>query len=341
MERRNIQVLLANRPQGWVQESDFRFIETTLPPLRDGEVLVKHLYLSLDPYMRGTMNEAKSYARKVELGQVMRGGTIGVVEATRHPDFQENDLVLGYFGWQQYSIFNGQDAVLGRNVRKISPKDGIAPSVYLGALGMPGVAAWIGLLSIGQPKAGETVVVSAASGAVGSVVGQLAKIRGCRVVGVAGGKTKCDYVINELGFDSCVDYKAGHLVEDLARATPEGVDIYFENVGGEILETVSQRLNPFARIPLCGLISQYNETFPQGFHNFGVLLTLRVKIQGFNVQDANTNQWEEALNELEQLLLTRKLKYRESIVDGIEQAPKAFIGMLKGKNFGKQLVKLA
>lgn len=341
MERKNMQVLLAHRPQGRVQESDFRLVETVLPALQEGEVLIKNLSLSLDPYMRGMMNDTRSYAQKVELGQVMVGETIGVVEATRHPDFQENDLVLGYFGWQQYSIFTEQEVPV-RYVRKVFPKDGIAHSVYLGVLGMTGVTAWIGLVSIGQPKAGETVVVSAASGAVGSVAGQLAKNRGCRVVGIAGGKAKCDYVVNELGFDACVNYKAGHLVEDLARATPDGIDIDFENVGGEILEAVAQRLNSFARIALCGLISDYNETSPQGFRNLRALLTWRVKLQGFNIQEAaNTNLWQEAFNELEQLVSTGKLTYRESVVNGLELAPKAFIGMLEGKNFGKQLVKLA
>ncbi|QBD77004.1 NADP-dependent oxidoreductase [Ktedonosporobacter rubrisoli] len=340
MSKKNIQVLLVRRPQGWVQESDFRLVETELPALRNGEVLVKHLYLSLDPYMRGTMNDAKSYQAKVELEQVMRGGIVGVVEASRHPNFQENDLVSGYLGWQQYSISTGQDA-LGRNIRKLHPKAGIAPSLYLGVLGMPGVTAWIGLVSISQPKAGETLVVSAASGAVGSVAGQLARIRGCRVVGIAGGKAKCDYVVNELGFDACVDYKAGHLAEDLARATPVGIDIDFENVGGEVLEAVALRLNPLARIALCGLVSEYNEIAPQGFRNFGALLTWRIKLQGFNVGDPDSLKlWPQAQSELEQLILAKKLTYRESIVNGIEQAPGAFIGMLKGENFGKQLVKL-
>jgi NADPH-dependent curcumin reductase CurA len=216
----------------------------------------------------------------------------------------------------------------------------VPPSAYLGVLGIPGLTAWIGLIDIGQPKRGETVVVSSASGAVGSVVGQLAKIRGSRAVGIAGGQAKCDYIVNELGFDACVDYKAGHLAEDLATATPDGIDVYFENVGGEILETVLDRLNPFARIPLCGLISQYNTTQPHELRNFHALLVNSVKLQGFIVTD-RIDLWPQAQSELEDQVAKGQLKYRESIVEGLENAPRAFIGMLKGENFGKQLVKLA
>ena len=334
MSTQNTQVLLGNRPRGWAQESDFRIVQTELPPLQDGEVLVKNLYLSLDPYMRGRMSAGKSYAAPVEIGDVMVGGTVGVVSASKNEKFHEGDYVLGFGGWQEYAISKGRDL-------NILPKTQQIPlSSYLGVLGMPGLTAWIGLISIGQPKEGETVVVSAASGAVGSVVGQLAKARGCRVVGIAGGKEKSDYVVQELGFDACVDYKAGHLKEDLAAATPNGIDVYFDNVGGEILDAVLARLNPFARVPLCGLVSQYNATQPYGLKNFGSFLINRVKLEGFIVSE-HANLFPQAQKELIELFSAGKLKYRESVTEGIANAPRAFIGMLKGENFGKQLVKLA
>lgn len=333
-ERKNMQVLLANRPQGWVKESDFKIVETDLPPVGEGEVLVKNLFMSLDPYMRGRMNDTKSYTAKAELGEVMLGGTVGEVAESNNPKFKVGDIVVGSFGWQQYGLSNGG------GIKKIDDPNLIPISTYLGVTGMPGVTAWVGLLEIGLPKPGETVVVSAASGAVGSVVGQLAKIKGCRAVGIAGGQEKCDYVVQELGFDACVDYKAGNLYKDLAAATPDGIDIYFENVGGEILDNVLRRLNAFSRIALCGLISQYNETQPYGVKNFGLLLTNRVKLQGFIVSEY-PQSWPEAQSQLTQWVAEGKIKYRESITEGLENAPKAFIGMLKGENFGKQLVKLA
>ncbi|GCE26473.1 NADP-dependent oxidoreductase [Dictyobacter alpinus] len=334
MATKNKQVLLANRPQGWVQESDFQLVETDVAALRDGEVLVKNLYLSLDPYMRGRMNEGKSYAASSKLQEVMVGGTVGVIVESKNPNFQVDEHVLGYFGWQEYGISDG------KGLQKVSVSQQLPASAYLGVLGMPGLTAWVGLMSIGQPKAGETVVVSAASGAVGSVVGQLAKAHGCHVVGIAGGKAKCDYVVNELGFDACVDYKAGKLVEDLAAATPDGIDVYFENVGGEILEAVLDRLNAHARIPLCGFVSQYNETTPHAVRNFGALLINRVKLQGFIVGE-HAELFPQAIKELSELVASGKIKYRETVAEGIESSPKAFIGMLKGENFGKQLVKLA
>jgi len=316
-----------------VQETDFRIVESDLPALLDGEVLVKNLYLSLDPYMRGRMNAGKSYAARTELGQVMVGGTVGIIAESKNSAFQVDDAVLGYFGWQEYGISSGNGLqILPRNER-------IPLSAYLGVVGMPGITAWFGLIHIGQPKPGETVVVSAASGAVGTVVGQLAKTKGCRAVGVAGGEAKCDYVVQELGFDACVDYKAGQLAERLATAAPQGIDIYFDNVGGEILDTVLEQLNAFARIPLCGLISQYNATEPYHVRNFGSLLTNRVTLQGFIISE-HTDTWPQATLELSQLVEAGTLKYRESVVQGLEQAPAAFIGMLKGENFGKQLVKL-
>jgi len=333
MSQKNVQVLLANRPHGWVQESDFRIIESDLPAVREGEVLVKNQYLSLDPYMRGRMNASKSYAASAELGQVMVGGTVGVIVESKNPAFQVDDAVLGYLGWQQYGISSGKD------LQKLPKSEQIPLSAYLGVVGMPGITAWFGLMRIGQPKPGETVVVSAASGAVGSVVGQLARSQGCRAVGIAGGQTKCDYVVQELGFDACVDYKGDHLAEALAMAAPQGIDIYFDNVGGEILDTVLEQLNAFARIPLCGRISQYNATEPYRMRNFGSFLTNRVTLQGFIVSE-HLEMWSQATQELSKLVTTGELKYRESVAQGLEHAPAAFIGMLKGENLGKQLVKL-
>lgn len=330
---KNVQVHLARRPDGWVRETDFQIVETLLEGPAEGEVLIKNTYLSLDPYMRGRMSDAKSYAASVALGEVMVGRTAGEVVESRHPAFRVGDQVVGSLGWQQYGLSKGND------LQKVSSPS-IPLSARLGVLGMPGVTAWVGLLEIGRPQLGETVVVSAAAGAVGSVVGQLAKLKGCSVVGVVGGKAKGEYITQELGFDAYVDYKAGKLVDDLAAATPRGIDVYFENVGGEVLEAVATRLNPYARIPLCGLISQYNEKEPRGLTNLRSLLTNRVRLQGFIVGDF-MEQWPQALSELEQLVLDGKLKYRETIVEGLEQAPRAFIGLLRGENIGKQLVKLA
>ena len=332
MAEKNTQVLLASRPTGWVKESDFRIVETPVPAPADGQVLIKNLYLSLDPYMRGRMNESRSYARSVELGEVMTGETVGEIVESRNPKFNKGDTVAGRVGWQRYALSDGSD------LRKVDPK--LVPlSTYLGVVGMPGVTAWIGLLDIGQPKTGETVVVSAASGAVGSVVGQLAKLRDCRVVGIAGGPEKCDYVVKELGFDACVDHRAQDLAKALADATPKGIDIYFENVGGPILDLVLARANPFARFPLCGMVSQYNATERYGVKNLVAAVGMRVKLQGFIVSD-HMNRWPEALKELAQGVRDGKIKYRESVTQGLENAPRAFIGLLKGENFGKQLVKV-
>src|SRR5882724_8442968 len=303
----NKQVLMANRPTGWVKESDFRIVEQPLPSAGDGEVLVRNLFLSLDPYMRGRMNASKSYAAGVELGAVMVGGTVGEVMESRNPAFKAGDIVVGSSGWQQYGVS------VGKELRKVARRN-FPLSLYLGTVGMPGVTAWIGLNRIGQPKAKETVVVSAASGAVGSVVGQLAKRQGCRVVGIAGGALKCAYTMEDLGFDGCVDYKAGHIAHDLERETPDGIDIYFENVRGEVLEAVIPRLRQF--------------------------LIKRVKLQGFICSDT-MELWPEALKQLGDLAENGTLKYRETIVEGIENAPKAFIGLFKGENFGKLVVKLA
>jgi NADPH-dependent curcumin reductase len=332
MSDKNVQVLLASRPTGWVTEENFRIVETDLPTLQDGEILVKNTYLSLDPYMRGRMNDSRSYAASQQLDEVMTGGTIGEVVESKNPKFSVGDTVVAQYGWQKFGISDG------RGIRKVDPKL-IPPSAYLGVVGMPGVTAYVGLLDIGEPKEGETVVVSAAAGAVGSVVGQIAKMKGCRAIGIAGGKEKCDYVVSELGFDACIDYKAEGWRNELKAATPNFIDVYFENVGGEILDAVLLRLNAFARIPLCGVVSQYNATEPYGVKYFGALLTNRVKLQGFIVSEY-MHRWEQALTDLATWVSTGKLKYRETVADGLENAPRAFIGMLKGENFGKQIVKL-
>ena len=323
---------MASRPSGWVTEANFRLESAPVPTPKEGEVLVKNLWLSLDPYMRGRMNDTKSYAAKQEIDAVMVGGTVGEVVESKNPKFKAGDKVVGMFGWQQYGCSDGA------GLNKIDASR-VPMQAFLGVLGMPGVTAWVGLLDLCQPKAGETVVVSAASGAVGSVVGQIAKIKGCRAVGIAGGKEKCDYVVKELGFDACVDYKAGRLNDDLKAATPNGIDCYFENVGGEILDAVLRRMNAFSRIAVCGLISQYNATEPYGVKTFQSILVNRIKVQGFIVSD-RMELWAKALPELIGWVAAGKIKYRESVAQGIENAPKAFIGLLKGENFGKQLVKL-
>jgi len=332
MAEKNIQVRLAQRPEGQVRTSDFDIVETPLPDIADGQLLVRNHYLSLDPYMRGRMSAAKSYAQSVNIGEVMVGGTVGQVVASRHSGYQVGDHVAGYLGWQLYGASDGT-ALMRVDAQNIPL------SAYLGVMGMPGATAYVGLLDIGQPKSGETVVVSAASGAVGSVVGQIAKIKGCRAVGIAGGPEKCAYVVEELGFDACIDYKQGRLSEDLAQAAPKGIDVYFENVGGPIFDKVLLRMNPFGRIPLCGLISQYNAIDPYGMKNIGTLVINRIKVQGFIVSD-HLARWPEALKDIGQWLGEGRIKYRESIAQGIENAPLAFIGLLAGKNFGKQLVKL-
>lgn len=329
----NKRVVLASRPSGWVTENNFRIETAPVPKPKDGEVLVKNLWLSLDPYMRGRMNDAKSYAAKQEIGEVMIGGTVGEVIESKNSKFAAGDKVLGMFGWQQYGLSNGA------GLNKIDASR-VPMQAFLGVLGMPGVTAWVGLLDLCQPKAGETVVVSAASGAVGSVVGQIAKLKGCRAVGIAGGKTKCDYVVKELGFDACVDYKAGKLDDELKAALPGGIDCYFENVGGEILDAALRRMNAFSRIAVCGLISQYNVTQPYGVKNFASILTNRIKVQGFIVSD-RMELWAKAIPELIGWVAGGKIKYRETVAQGLESAPKAFIGLLKGENFGKQLVKIS
>ena len=321
---------LASYPTGWVKEENFKLVSSPLPRPGEGEVLVKNLWLSLDPYMRGRISTAKSYVKGVAIGEVMVGQTAGEVVESRHPGLKPGDKVLTQLGWQLY----------GTTKEAIKVEERGAPlSYYLGILGMPGMTAYFGLREIGQPKAGETVVVSAASGAVGSVVGQLAKIAGCRAVGIAGGREKCDYVTRELGFDACIDYKTGKLGEGLKAACPKGIDVYFENVGGEMLDTVLAQMNLFSRIIVCGMISQYNVTEPYGVKNLRFVLTNRIKVQGMIVFDWK-DRYGEALGALAGHLAQGRLKYRESVVQGLENAPRGLIDLLQGRNFGKQLVKL-
>ena len=327
----NRQVLLTSRPQGAVSEINFSFAETPIPEPGEGEVLVRNTWLSLDPYMRGRMSDAKSYVAPVELGAVMVGQTVGEVVESRDSRFKRGDTVLTPLGWQLYGVAKASDLTRIDTAR--------APaSYYLGVLGMPGMTAWFGLNEIGKPEPGQTVVVSAASGAVGSVVGQIAKARGCRAVGIAGGTAKCRYVIDELGFDACVDHKAGRLYDELRDACPKGVDVDFENVGGEVLDTLLRLMNRYSRIVICGLIAEYNE--PYGYKRLRSVLVNRIRMQGMIVFDWK-DRYAEALDGLSRLLDAGKLKYRESIVDGLDNAPKALIGLLRGENFGKQLVRLA
>ena len=328
----NTQVLLASRPIGWVQESNFNVVETPIPKPGPGQILVRNEWLSLDPYMRGRMNDAKSYSPPVQIGEVMVGGTVGEVLDSNHPKFKPGDYVVGRVGWQLYGLADGE------SLMKVNPK--VVPlSTYLGVAGMPGATAWIGLLEHCRPKAGETVVVSAASGAVGSTVGQIAKLQGCRAVGIAGGAQKCKYTVEQLGFDACVDYKAGRLHEDLKAATPQGIDCYFENVGGEVMDTAFRLLNPFSRVALCGLVSDYNANEPYATKTIAALLVNRVKLQGFIVSD-RPDLYARAVAQLTKWVSEGKLKYHETIAEGLANAPKAFIAMLKGANLGKQLVKL-
>lgn len=335
---RNQQILLDNRPQGEATVSNFKLVAVDTPALQEGQVLVRHHYLSLDPYMRGRMNDSKSYAASQPLGEVMIGGTVGEVVESRHAKFAAGDKVVGMGGWQEYSVVDGDAPGM---LRKVDTKH-VPLSYYLGAVGMPGVTAWYGLVKIINPKAGETVVVSAATGAVGSAFAALAKARGCRVVGIAGGPEKCAYATNELGFDECIDYKLHPDVKSMSKALkdacPNGIDGYFENVGGHILDAVLLRANAFSRIAMCGMIAGYDgQSLP--LQNPALILVNRMKIEGFIVSE-HMEVWPEALTELATLVAQGKLRPRESIAQGIENAPEAFLGLLKGKNFGKQLVKL-
>ncbi len=328
---RNRQVVLASRPAGEVKESDFRLVEIEVPELGPGQVATRVQLLSLDPYMRGRMDDVKSYAPPQPLGEVMVGGTVGEVIASRSAAFSPGDMVVGMGGWQEVSVADAS------TLQRIDTSK-VPASAHLGCVGMPGVTAWWGLNRIGRPKAGETVLVSAAAGAVGSVVGQLAKLLGCRAVGVAGGPAKCEHVVRDLGFDACVDHRSPRMKEELAAATPAGVDVVFENVGGRVLDLALARANPFGRVALCGLIAGYGGE-DIAVRNVRAVLVRRLLVQGFIVSD-HLDAWPEALRELAGHVAAGRLRWRETVAQGLESAPRAFIGMLRGENLGKQLVKL-
>ncbi|AZG07669.1 NADP-dependent oxidoreductase [Pigmentiphaga sp. H8] len=335
----NRRIVMARRPAGTPAPEDFRLDTQPVPSPADGQVLLRTLYLSLDPYMRGRMSDAASYAKPLEVGDVMLGGTVCRVAESRHPDFAAGDLVLAASGWQDYALSSG------KGLTRLPP-DLAHPSWSLGVLGMPGFTAYVGLMQIGTPKAGETVAVAAATGAVGSVVGQLARLHGCRVVGIAGGPDKCDHAIRELGFDACVDHRAANLAQRLAAASPNGIDVYFESVGGAVFDAVLPLLNRHARIPLCGLISQYNavpgveapDRLPMLMR---LALTKSLRIQGFIVSDWYGPLYREFSRQMAAWIADGRIKYREDVVEGLENAPAAFMGLLDGRNFGKLVVRVA
>jgi NADPH-dependent curcumin reductase CurA len=336
--KNNRQWRLASRPKGAPKSSDFNFVETEKPSPQQGEILLRTVYLSLDPYMRGRMNEAKSYAEAVAINAVMVGGAVCRVEASNHPGFEVGEWVVSYTGWQDYAISSG-DGLLKLGMQPTQP------SYALGILGMPGLTAYMGLLDIGQPKAGETVVVAAATGAVGSLVGQIAKLTGCKVVGIAGGDKKCRSAVDDLGFDYCIDHHAPDLAEQLATACGAGIDVYFENVGGKVFDAVMPLFNPSARVPVCGLISQYNTTsLPEGPDRISMLMATllikRIKMQGFIVFDDYGHRYHEFSQAMTQWLQQGRIHYREHLVDGLENAVESFIGLLEGKNFGKLIIRV-
>jgi len=335
----NRRIVLHSRPVGAPIADNFRLLKNATPLPSPGQVLLRTLYLSLDPYMRGRMADAPSYAPSVAIGEVMVGGTVSRVVDSRHPDYQPGDLVLGNSGWQDYALADGTG--LTRLDAKMPN-----PSIALGVLGMPGFTAYMGLLDIGQPQAGETVVVAAASGAVGSVVGQIARLKGCRAIGIAGGAEKCRFVVDELGFAGCVDHRGGDFRQQLAAACPKGIDVYFESVGGAVFDAVLPLLNSRARIPLCGLIAHYNDTSPPRGPDRLVLLTRtlltkRIKMQGFIIFEDYGHRYGEFFDQMTTWLGEGRIKFREDIVDGLENAPRAFIGLLEGRNFGKLVVRVA
>ena len=335
----NRRIILRSRPVGAPTPENFELEEQVVPSPAAGQLLLRTLYLSLDPYMRSRMSDARSYAAPVTVGDVIVGGTVSRVETSLHPKYSQGDLVLSFSGWQDYAISDGKG--LTKLSAQLSP-----PSLALGVLGMPGFTAYMGLLDIGQPKEGETVVVAAASGPVGSVVGQVAKIKGCRVVGIAGGLEKCRYVVEELGFDACIDRRAADLRKQLDAACPKGIDIYFENVGGAVFDAVLPLLNSRARVPLCGLIAHYNDTeLPPGPNRLPQLtrtiLTKRLKIQGFIITEDYRHSFGVFFNQMSLWLKEGKVKFREDVVDGLENAPQAFIGLLEGENFGKLVIRVS
>ncbi|MBN8101963.1 NADP-dependent oxidoreductase [Vibrio vulnificus] len=332
----NRQIVLASRPVGAPTADNFALTQSDIPTPAQGEMLLRSVYLSLDPYMRGRMSDAKSYAEPVGIDEVMVGGTVCQVEASNHAEFEVGEWVLAYTGWQDYAISNGESLIkLGKQPSH--------PSYALGVMGMPGFTAYMGLLDIGQPKEGDTLVVAAATGAVGSMVGQIGKLKGCRVIGIAGGEEKCQFAKETLGFDECIDHKATDFAEQLAKVCHNGIDIYFENVGGKVFDAVMPLLNTGARIPLCGLISQYNATsLPEGPDRMSMLmaqlLIKRIKMQGFIIFDDYGHRYGEFAADMTQWLAQGKIHYREHLVQGLENAPDAFIGLLEGKNFGKMVV---
>ena len=334
----NQRIVLASRPTGKPSVENFRIEDTPIPTIGDGQILLKTKYLSLDPYMRGRMNAGESYAARVELDDVMVGGTVSEVVETRNNAFSKGDLVSSFSGWQSYEASSGQ------GIRKLDPRI-TQPSHALGVLGMPGLTAYVGLMDIGEPKAGETVVLAASTGAVGSVVGQLAKSKGCRVVGIAGAKEKCDYAVKELGYDACISHYDDDLAEQLKAECPDGIDVYFENVGGSSWQAVMPLLNNHARIPVCGLIAHYNETGPrngpdQMVQLQSMILTKSIRMQGFIVSNY-FNRVPDMVNEIGGLLATGKMKYKEDVVEGLDNAPEAFMGLFHGANFGKLVVKVS
>lgn len=334
----NRRIVLASRPTAAPSAENFRLEQVPVPELQEGQILLRGEWLSLDPYMRGRMSDAPSYAPSVEIGGVMTAGVVSRVEASRHPDFREGERVMAYTGWQEYAISDGT------GVTRL-PADFDHPSHALGILGMPGYTAYAGLIDIGQPRAGETVVVAAATGAVGSLVGQIAKLRGCHVVGIAGGAQKCESAVKELGFDACIDHRAADFAQQLQAACPRGIDVYFENVGGAVLDAVFPLLNVHARVPVCGLIAHYNGA---GLDTTSAallrrVLTQRIRVQGFIIFDYYVNRPDlhaSFQKEVGSWLKEGKLRYREDVVRGLENAPEAFMGLLQGKNFGKLVVKL-
>ncbi|VAW05896.1 Putative oxidoreductase YncB [hydrothermal vent metagenome] len=331
----NQQITLNSRPDGWVVPENFKLVEGKIPEITDGEILVRNLYMSVDPYMRSRMNDAKSYVAPFQIGEVLEAGVVGEVVKSRNPKFSEGDVVVGMLGWENYTASDGTGL--------LTVERGAVPlSYYLGVLGMPGMTAYAGLVDVANVQAGETVFVSAASGAVGSVVGQIAKIMGCEVVGCAGSDDKVDFLVNELGFDRAFNYKTcGSIAKKIAELCPRGIDVNFENVGGEIMEAALWNMRDFGRIALCGMISNYNDTdMAPGPRGMGIIIQRRLKIQGFIVFD-NPKGNMEFVRKAMGWLAEGKLKYRETVTEGLENAPAAFIGMLKGENFGKQIVKIS
>ncbi|UTT86140.1 NADP-dependent oxidoreductase [Vibrio pelagius] len=337
MTDNNRRIVLASRPVGAPTQDNFRLETATVPSIQEGEILLRSIYLSLDPYMRGRMSDAKSYAEPVAIDEVMVGATVCQVEQSQHSDYQVGEWVLAYTGWQDYGVSNGEGLVkLG-----MEPSH---PSFALGIMGMPGFTAYMGLLDIGQPKEGDTLVVAAATGPVGATVGQIGKLKGCRVIGIAGGEEKCRHAKEVLGFDECIDHKAEDFAEQLAAACDKGIDVYFENVGGKVFDAVMPLLNTGARVPVCGLISQYNATsLPNGPDRMsalmGMLLVKRIKMQGFIIFDDYAHRYNEFAVQMTEWLAQGKIQYKEQVVEGLENAPQAFMGLLKGENFGKLVIK--